>query len=258
MDLRVLIRNQREWSNIAGPVAGLTMLLENSDDLVVERYLALRASLDCANGKDQCKQEKSSNTHNRTAYCTITLRMQALSVFLFLLMSGPAQPASVPAGTRVEARLESPVQTAKSNAGDTIVAVVAGPVRAAGNIIVPQGSRLNGRVETIEPATQTSEGRVRLVFREIQFPNGCRVSTWITTSFSASPPKGKFRYLVYMGIGAVAGGVIGGTSARVSGIIGGTLIGFIIGSNAGNGKLPDLALKPGQMLHLQFGEDLQL
>ncbi|PYS39526.1 MAG: hypothetical protein DMG14_13645 [Acidobacteria bacterium] len=60
MDLRVLIRNQREWSNIAGPVAGLTMLLENSDDLVVERYLALRASLDCANGKDQCKQAKSS------------------------------------------------------------------------------------------------------------------------------------------------------------------------------------------------------
>jgi hypothetical protein len=184
--------------------------------------------------------------------------MYRVAIFLFLLTSGPDQPVSAPAGTRLEARLESRVQTATSNAGEVIVAVVTEPVRVAGNIIVPEDSRLNGRIETIEAATRTTEGRVRLVFREIQFPDGRRASTWITTSFSASPPKRKFRYLLYTGIGAVAGGLIGGTKARASGIIGGTLIGFIIGSNAGSGKLPDLALKPGRMLHLQLGEDLIL
>ncbi len=120
------------------------------------------------------------------------------------------------------------------------------------------GSQLNGRVETIEAASQTSEGRVRLVFREIQFPDGRRVSTWITNSFSASAPKRKLRYVVYIGGGTAAGGLIGGKSARVAGIIGGALVGFIIASNTAIGSLPDLSLKPGETLRLQLGEDLKL
>ena len=180
-----------------------------------------------------------------------------LALFIFLT-SQSAQPALIPAGTRVDARLESAVQTATSTAGDAIVAVVAEPLRAAGRIIVPQGSRLNGRVETIQPASRNNEGRVRLAFREIEFPDGRKASTWITNSFSASSPKRNLRYVVYMGIGAAAGGLIGGKTARISGIIGGTLVGFIIAGASGNGNLPDLELKRGQLIELRLGEDLQL
>jgi hypothetical protein len=149
------------------------------------------------------------------------------------------------------------VQTATSNSGDAIVAVVAEPIRAAGRIMVPEGSRLNGRIETIEPASRTSEGRVRLVFREIQFPDGRTVSTWITNAYSASPPKRGLRYLLYMGVGGGAGAFIGGKAARVTGIIGGTLVGFVIAGNS-DGKHPDLTLRPGQLLRLQLGEDLRM
>ena len=183
---------------------------------------------------------------------------QPIAALVFLLSNQSIQMPVIPAGTRVDARLESSIQTASSNVGDEIVAVLLEPIRGAGQIIVPQGSRLNGRVETIQPATSSNEGRVRLVFREIQLSDGRTVSTWITNSFSASPPKRKLRYVLSMGIGAAAGAVIGGKAARTTGIIGGTLVGFIIAANYGNGTLPDLTLRPGQVLHLQLGEDLRL
>ena len=184
--------------------------------------------------------------------------MQAIAALLFFVSSQSVQTPVIPAGTRVDARLESLVQTANSNVGDAIVAIVVEPIRGAGHIIVPQGSRLNGRVETIQPATSSNEGRVRLVFREIQLSDGRTVSTWITNSFSASPPKRKLRYVLSMGVGAAAGAAIGGRAARTTGIIGGTLLGFIIAANYGNDTLPDLTLRSGQVLHLQFGEDFRL
>jgi hypothetical protein len=181
--------------------------------------------------------------------------MIALSVLLPFFFG--VQSGLVPAGTRVDARLESTVQTATSNSGDAIVAVVAEPIRAAGRIVVPEGSRLNGRVETIEAASRSSEGRVRLVFREIQFPDGRTVATWITNSYSAPTPKRGLRHLLYMGVGGGAGAFIGGKAARVTGIIGGTLVGFIIASNSDDSP-PDLTLRPGRLLRLELGEDLRM
>jgi hypothetical protein len=184
--------------------------------------------------------------------------MRAIAALVLFFSGQSVVSTVVPAGTRVDARLESMVQTATSNTGDVIVAVVAEPIRTAGKLMVPQGSRLNGRVETIQQATRDNEGRVRLAFREIEFPDGRTASTWITNSFSASPPRRNLRYFLYMGIGATAGGLIGGKSARTSGILGGALGGFIIAGASGNGNLPDLVLKRGQVIQLRFGEDLRL
>ena len=136
--------------------------------------------------------------------------------------------------------------------------MVAEPIRAAGKIMVPRGSRLNGRVETVQAATRSNEGRVRLAFRQIEFPDGRTTPTWITNAFSASAPRRNLRYVLFMGIGATAGGLIGGKSARTSGILGGLLGGFVIAGASGNGNLPDLVLRPGQVIRLMFGEDLQL
>jgi hypothetical protein len=176
--------------------------------------------------------------------------MGMISAFTALILAQSALIPALPAGTPLEARLESTVQTAASSVGDRVTAVVTSGT--------PKGARLNGRVETIQPATQTNEGRVRLVFREIQLPDGRLIQTWITSSFDASPPKRNLRYGLLMGIGGVAGGLIGGNAARFAGILGGALVGFIIAENSGNSRLPDLTLRPGQILHLQLGEDLTI
>ena len=165
-------------------------------------------------------------------------------------------PPAVPAGTLIKARLESVVNTSTSEAGDGVVAVVVQQIKSADTIVVPRGSRLHGRVETVQHATRADEGRVRLVFRELELVDGQRLQTWITNSFTAKAPRRKTRYVVSMGAGAGAGGLIGGKTGRVAGIIGGLLTGFIVaGSNASPG-LRDLTLNVGQQIRLELGQDL--
>lgn len=166
-----------------------------------------------------------------------------------------AQMSSIPVGTRIDARLETPVKTSTSEIGDNVIAVLTKNVHMADKVLVPKGSRLAGRVETVQAGTRASGGRVRLVFREIQLPDGRRLSTWITNSFGAPPPRRNIRYAVAMGIGAVAGGFIGGTRGRAAGVIGGLLTGFIV-AGAKAPSVHDLTLKAGQDIRLQLGEDL--
>lgn len=175
----------------------------------------------------------------------------------FLLILLASQRSQIPAGTPVEVRLESVVRTRTSSVGDRVVAVVTRPVFAADGTVISQGSRLYGRIETLQPATTSSEGRVRLVFREIELPEGRRFQTWITESFAASPHR-RLRYTLYMGTGGATGALIGGRAARAAGVLGGALLGFILADNSGGGKLPDLTLKPRNRLHLKLGEDLVL
>ena len=165
---------------------------------------------------------------------------------------GPA----VPAGTYLRAKLETTVKTATAEIGDEVMAELTRAVRASDKVVVPRGSRLYGRVETVQAGTPSNEGRIRLVFREIQFPDGRRIPSWITNSFAASRP-GNIRYVIYMGAGAAAGGLIGGKTGRSAGIIGGTLTGFIIAGNRGVPGIRDLTLKTGQQVRLELGEDLK-
>jgi hypothetical protein len=181
-----------------------------------------------------------------------------MGICSLLLISVLAQSASIPTGSALDARLESDVHTAASAAGERVTAAMTNPVHGSGKVLIPKGTKLIGRIETIQHATQTSEGRVRLVFREMQFPNGQNVQTWITSSFDASPPGRGARYAVLIGGGGAAGGLIGGKGARLAGILGGALIGFILGESWGGSKLPDLTLRSGKILHLRLGEDLTI
>ena len=158
-------------------------------------------------------------------------------------------PQSIPAGTRITARLETTVNTAASQQGDEIsAAVVKG---------LPGGSRLRGRIETIQAARRDGEGRVRLVFREIEFANGERVQTWITNSFAAGTPKRTLRYIVYTATGATAGAAAGGKRARIAGLLGGTIFGFIIAGRPDPGP-KNLTLKAGQQIRLELSEPVVL
>ena len=75
--------------------------------------------------------------------------MAIIPILLILLVP---QGSLIPAGTRVDARLESAVRTQTSSVGDSVVAVLTKPVFAANVKVIPEGSRLHGRVETLPPA----------------------------------------------------------------------------------------------------------
>jgi hypothetical protein len=170
-------------------------------------------------------------------------RAAVLAVMFFQLLQ------SIPAGAVITARLQTAVNTASSQQGDEIVAAA---VRG-----LPEGSRLHGRVETVQAARQDAEGRVRLVFREVELPNGVRVQTWITNSFSAATPKRTLKYLLYTATGATAGALAGGRKARVTGLLGGTILGFVIASRPDPGP-KNLTLKAGQQIRLELTEPMVL
>jgi hypothetical protein len=179
-----------------------------------------------------------------------------LQLLLLVLGSGPRPMPTVPAGTHVDAKLQSDVNTGTSKTGEVVVAVVTSPLRESSTVVVPRGSRLNGRVETIQPATHTEEGRVRLVFRDIQFPDGHHVSAWITNSFEAPMPKRKLRYALFMTVGGAAAGFVAGRSARAAGAIGGVLVGYVLAGLGEDSDRSNLTLHSGKTLHLEFREDL--
>jgi hypothetical protein len=168
----------------------------------------------------------------------------AVLAVMFLQLS-----PSIPAGALITARLETTVNTASSQQGDEILAAA---VRG-----LPKGSRLRGRIETIQAAGRDAEGRVRLVFREIEFPRGERVQTWITNSFSAGTPKRILRYILYTATGATAGALVGGKKARVTGLLGGTILGFVIAGRPDPGP-KNLTLKAGQQIRLELTEPVVL
>lgn len=180
-----------------------------------------------------------------------------LSLILILLAADP-QPPTVPAGTLLRAKLRSEISTVRSKSGEAVTAVVTVPLRASRTIVVPQGTLLNGRVETIQAATHSEEGRVRLVFRDLQFPDGRHVSTWITNAFEAPAPKRKLRYVVFMTAGAAGTGAIAGKSARTAGALGGALLGFVLAGLGDDSNRSDLTLRAGKTLHLEFRENLVL
>ncbi len=181
-----------------------------------------------------------------------------VAVFAAFIQPLRAQPDSVPAGTRIEVRLRTTVKTETAAAGDTITAVLLKPIRSGGRVAVPEGSELTGRIETIQAASRTNEGHVRLVFREIQLPDGRRSPVWITNSFGASSGNRGRRFAIYMSTLGAAGALIGGKSARVAGILGGALIGFVIGTSSGPPRLPNLTLKAGRQIELELREDLMI
>ena len=176
---------------------------------------------------------------------------------VLLLLTGEPVP-TVPAGTHLDAKLQSNVNTGTSKTGESIVAVVTSPLRESSTVVVPRGSRLNGRVETIQPATHKDEGRVRLVFRDIQFPDGRHISTWLTNSFEAPMPKRKLRYALFMTAGSAAAGLAAGRSARAAGAIGGALVGYVLAGLGDDSDRSNLTLRSGKTLHLEFREDLVL
>jgi type F conjugative transfer system protein TrbI len=176
------------------------------------------------------------------------------AVFLVALALWAADD-TIPAGTTIQAKLETSLNTAMSEVGDPVAAILPQDISRAGKIVVPRGSRLLGRVETIQHGTPTAAGRIRLLFREVEFPNGQRLNAWITNSFDAPAPRRNARYVIFMTAGALGGALIGGSHARVGGAIGGLLAGFVIAGSR-DAKAQDLTLRSGQEIRLQFGEDL--
>jgi hypothetical protein len=84
-------------------------------------------------------------------------------------IGGPLPPGSV-----VHARLITPLTSATSQKGETVEAVISQPlVDSQRNLILPQGSRLEGTVLQVRPAHRMKKnGQLRIAFQQLVPPDG--------------------------------------------------------------------------------------
>lgn len=158
---------------------------------------------------------------------------------------------AVASGTVLRARLNNTLNSKTSRVGDTFTATVTEPVYSeTGTMVIPTGSTLTGRVNSVQAAQKGGKpGTIDVSFVSLKTPNGTRrVINGTLTDLDAKNAKtdsegttsgGKMnnRKLIFIGGGTAGGAVLG---AAIGGGKG-ALIGGLLG--AGGGFLGDRLTK---------------
>jgi hypothetical protein len=78
-----------------------------------------------------------------------------------------------PVGSVVHARLVTPLDSATTEKGEAVEAMVTQPLFEGDRLILPQGSRVKGAVVQVQPARYMSHnGQLRFAFHELVLPDG--------------------------------------------------------------------------------------
>jgi hypothetical protein len=150
---------------------------------------------------------------------------------------------TVPRGERVRARMNSTLSSRTARVGDTFTANVTEPVYSStGVVVIPSGSRLIGRVDSVVAAQKKGKpGTIDVSFNQVRLPNGLtrRINGSLTDLQSddaksnaegtASGDRMKHRKIIFIGGGGAGGAVLGGAIGGGKG----ALIGGILGAGAG-------------------------
>ena len=150
---------------------------------------------------------------------------------------------TVSSGTIVRVRMNNTISSKTARVGNTFTSTVTEPVYSSnGVVVIPVGSTVTGRVDTVIPAGQGGKpGQIDAHFTSIRLPNGrARAINGSLTDLSAgktvsdneggvSGKKMGNRKTIFIGGGAAGGAVLG---AAIGGGKG-ALIGAILGGGGG-------------------------
>jgi hypothetical protein len=188
-----------------------------------------------------------------------------LKLIVFLLVArlsisaGPQfrQAPVLSADRRIEVRLEQALNSKTSRTGDPVSAIVDEAILSASSVILPKGTKLEGRVESVRPGDIQDHGWMRLLFHEIVLPDGRRLSAQFSNLFTVSDRHAVVRYVLPLAIGTGLGWMLGGSKARTSAALGGLLGGSVI-AFGGYRSVKDVKLGKGRRIPLRLGQDLHI
>ena len=160
----------------------------------------------------------------------------------------PQPPVSVPAGTAVTVRLQTPVSSANSQTGETFDAVLDEPLIVGGRTLVPRGAAVRGKVTLARHSGRLHHpGELGLTLVSVDVQG--RDIPLETSHVFAKGGSHKRRNLTAIGGGAGAGAVIGG--------IAGGGVGAVVGSAIGGGGGTAVAYGTGKK-DVGFGVERRL
>ena len=151
--------------------------------------------------------------------------------------------ATVERGTRIRVRMNETLNSKSARVGDTFTTTVTEPVYSTtGAVVVPVGSTVRGRVNTVTKAKKGGDpGSIDVAFNQVRLPNGTVRSingslTDLNTKQAKSDNEGtasgddrKNDKIIFIGGGAAGGAILG---AAIGGGKG-ALIGGLLGAGAG-------------------------
>jgi hypothetical protein len=133
----------------------------------------------------------------------------------------------VPAGTVLTLALDTALSSGTAHVGDGFTATVVDPILSENRVVIPEGSRIEGKVTEADAAKRgAGNARLTLGFNMLRLPSGYR--TGIVGSFQEVTESKKGRNAGIIG-GSAAGGALLGR------ILGKDTKGAVIGSIIGGG-----------------------
>jgi len=164
----------------------------------------------------------------------------SLAMLLLAAVAMAQQGASLPAGTGLRMRLETPLSTHRSKVGDVFTARVTEAVVINGQTLVPVGAEVTGRVTKLtEPRRIAGKPTIAVLPDRIVMPNGNQfliTATVVDTAKSSDTtvddegrihgPGRTGRDTVEWAAGAGTGAVIGALAAGAKGLFLGGGLGF--------------------------------
>jgi len=153
-------------------------------------------------------------------------------------------------GTRLELDLETPLSSRTNSVGDAVVARVSSAVSPEGDVALPGGAWLEGRLTEVKASGRVS-GRARLTAHfDTLVVRGQRHAI-DTTDLVIEAENGHKRDAAVVGGGAAAGAIIGGIAGGKGGLGKGILIGGAAGTAA-------VLATPGKEVELPAGARISL
>ena len=140
----------------------------------------------------------------------------------------PPVTATLPSGTKLQARLRAPISSKSNHTGDRFEAVLDHDLVVGDDLLAPAGSRVGGTLTAVKKSGKVKgRARMSLTFNEIRVADTTYELHTNTLTFEASGSQKKdvTRIGIASGIGAVVGAIAGGGK--------GAAIGTAIGAGAG-------------------------
>ncbi|HEX8248468.1 MAG TPA: hypothetical protein VF599_09875 [Pyrinomonadaceae bacterium] len=151
-------------------------------------------------------------------------------------------------GTNIRVRMNGTLSSRTARVGNRFTTTVTEPVYSTnGVVVIPVGSTVTGRVDTVTPSRKGGKpGEIGVSFVSVKLPNGTtRAINGSLTDLdtksaksdnegTASGDKMKNRKIIFIGGGAGGGAVLGGAFGGGKGALIGGIIGGIAGAIAEN------------------------
>jgi len=172
----------------------------------------------------------------------------------------PAEPryATIAGGVTLPVRLQTPLDTSVNKSGDTFSAVLDKDIIVDGNVVVPRGSTVEGKLSHVERAGRV-EGRAAMSLQLTSLEVDGKTYALHTDILAVQAESTKKQDATKVGIGAGLGAVIG----AIAGGGKGAAIGAAVGAGAGGATViatrgKEIKFDVEQKLNFVLREDIRI